>query len=272
MDKLFLSVLNMSLTGAFIIAAICLVRLPLRKAPKAISYALWTVAGFRLVFPFSIESVFSLLPFRAQTIPADIAMQPIPRIDSGIPFVNNAVSSVLPSAAPAASVNPLRLWTSIGAYVWITGVTVLLVYGVVSFVILKRKMKETVHVESNIYEAVNIKSPFVLGIFTPRIYLPVGLSEHERGYILLHEQTHIQRRDHIVKMFAYFVLCLHWFNPLAFAAFLLCGTDMDANVKHKLKKFSDFFHRRKTGRRLSLLPVLSHSVFRMTCLREGRLL
>jgi len=236
MDKLFLSVLNMSLTGAFVIAAVCLARLPLKKAPKVISYALWVVAGFRLVFPFSIESVFSLIPFNAAPIPTDIAMQSVPRIESGIPFVNNAVSSVLPAAAPVASVNPLQIWTAIGAYIWIAGVAAMLVYGVASFVILKRKMRNVAHVESNIYEAENIKSPFVLGIFAPKIYLPVGLSEHERGYILLHEQTHIRRRDHIVKMFAYFVLCLHWFNPLAWAAFLLCGADMEMSCDERVMK------------------------------------
>ncbi|MCL1804596.1 MAG: M56 family metallopeptidase, partial [Clostridiales bacterium] len=236
MEKLFLIVLNMSITGAFVIAAICLARLPLKKAPKIISYALWAVAGFRLVFPFSIESVFSLLPFKAQPIPPDIAMQPIPRIDSGIPFVNNAVSSVLPAAAPIDSVNPLQVWTFIGSWIWIIGIAFMLIYGVASFIILKRKMRSSAHVEANIYEAACIQSPFVLGVFAPKIYLPVGLSEHERGYILLHEQTHVRRCDHIVKFAAYFVLCLHWFNPLAWVAFMLMGVDMEMSCDERVLK------------------------------------
>lgn len=236
MDKLFLTILNMSMTGAFIIAAICVARLPLKKAPKIISYCLWGVAGFRLVFPYSIESVFSLIPFKAQTIPPDIALQPIPRIDSGIPFLNNAVSSILPAATPTASVNPLQIWTAIGAWVWIFGVAVLLIYGFVSFFILKRKMSEAAHIEANIYEAENIKSPFVLGIFNPRMYLPIGLSEQEKSYIILHEQTHIKRHDHIVKFAAYFVLCLHWFNPLAWVAFLLMGVDMEMSCDERVLK------------------------------------
>jgi len=221
MDQLFLAIVNMSLTGAFVIAAICVARLPLKKAPKIISYCLWAVAGFRLVFPFSIESVFSLIPFKAQTIPSDIAMQAIPRTDSSIPFVNYAVNSVLPAPALGDSVNPLQIWTAIGAWVWIIGVAAMVIYGVVSFFILKRKMNEATNVEANAYEAENIKSPFVLGVFRPRFYLPIGLSEQEKSYIILHEQTHIRRRDHIVKFAAYFVLCLHWFNPLAWVAFLL---------------------------------------------------
>ena len=236
MDKLFLTILNMSLTGAFVIAAICLARLPLKKAPKIISYCLWVVAGFRLVFPFSIESVFSLVPFKALTIPTDIATQTEPRIDSGIPFVNNAVSSILPAATPTASVNPLQIWTTICALVWFIGVAVMLIYGVVSFVILKRKMREAAHIEANIYEAGNIKSPFVLGVFKPKIYLPIGLSGQERSYILLHEQTHIRRRDHIVKFAAYFILCLHWFNPLVWTAFLLMGVDMELSCDERVLK------------------------------------
>jgi len=227
MDKLFLAIVNMSLTGAFVIAAICLARQLLKKAPKIISYALWAVAGFRLVFPFSIESVFSLIPFTAAPIPADIAMQPIPHINSGVMIVDNITSGSLPSPMLGASVNPLQIWMAIGAFVWLIGIAIMLIYGVFSFVNLKGKMKEAAHCEANIYETAQIKSPFVLGIFSPKIYLPAGLSEHERGYILLHEQTHIRRRDHIVKFAAYFVLCLHWFNPLAWVAFLLMGADME---------------------------------------------
>jgi beta-lactamase regulating signal transducer with metallopeptidase domain len=127
MDKIFLTVLNMSLTGAFVIAAICIARLPLKKVPKIISYCLWAVAGFRLLIPFSIESVFSALPFNAQPIPTDIALQPVPHIDSGIPFINSAVSSVLHAAVPEYSVNPLQIWTAIGAYVWIIGVGIMVI-------------------------------------------------------------------------------------------------------------------------------------------------
>jgi len=228
MDKLFLTILNMSLTGSFVIASICLARLPLKKAPKIISYCLWAVAGFRLVFPFSLDSVFSLIPFNAETIPPNIAMQAIPRINSGISFVNDAVSSVLPPAATmTASINPLQVWIAIGTFLWLTGGAVMLIYGVVSFIILKRKMSGASHIETNIYEAGNIKSPFALGFFKPGIYLPSGLSEQERGYIILHEQTHIRRYDHIVKLAAYFILCLHWFNPLVWTAFRLLGVDME---------------------------------------------
>ncbi len=236
MDKLFLTIVNMSLTGSFVILGICLVRLPLKKAPKIISYCLWTVAGFRLIFPYSIESIFSLIPFKAQTIPSDIALQPIPRIESGILQLNSIVSSVLPAAATPNEANPLQIWITIGGWVWIVGAFIMLLYGVASFFILKRKMKATMHLEGNIYEGQNIKSPFVLGIFYPRIYLPADLSAKERRYILLHEQIHIKRRDHLVKLVAYFAISLHWFNPLAWVAFLLMGVDMEMSCDERVLK------------------------------------
>ena len=234
MDKLFLTILNMSFTGAFVVAAICLARLSIKKAPKIISYCLWAVAGFRLVFPFSIESVFSLIPVNAQTIPPDIAAQSVPRIDSGIPFVNNAFSSVLPS--PVATVNPLRVWTAIGSWVWLAGAVVMLVFGVVCYIRLKHRMGSAIRVEDNLYETDGIQSPFVLGILKPKIYIPLELSEQEREYIVLHERTHIQRHDHIIKFAAYFILCLHWFNPLAWVAFRLMGLDMEMSCDELVLK------------------------------------
>jgi len=236
MDKLFLLILNMSLTGAFVIVTICLARLPLKKAPKIISYCLWTVAWFRLVIPFSIESMFSLIPFNAVTIPTDIAMQPVPYIDSGISAINNAVSGLLPAAAPVAGINPLQVWTAVGAYVWITGVAVLLTYSIISYYSLKRKVASAIHLEDNIYIGLNIRSPFILGVLKPGIYIPTGLSEQEHECIIRHEQTHIKRRDHIVKLAAYFALCLHWFNPLAWAAFILMSADMEMSCDERVLK------------------------------------
>ncbi len=236
MDKLFLTILNMSLTGTYVIVAICLARLPLKKAPKIISYWMWAVAGFRLVFPISIKSVFSLIPFKPQTIPLDIGMQQVPSIDSGILFVNKAVGSILPSAMTTASINPLQMWTAIGAGIWFMGLSVMIIYGMVSFVVLKLKMREATLIKANIYEAKVIRSPFVLGVFIPKIYLPIGLSEQEQSYIILHEKTHIRRFDHIVKMIAYLILCLHWFNPLVWVAFFLMGKDMELSCDESVLK------------------------------------
>lgn len=253
MENMFLSVLNMSLTASFVIAAIMLARLPLKKAPKIISYCLWAVAGFRLVFPFTLESVFSLLPFKSAPIPQDIAMQAVPRIDSGITMIDNAVSAALPAATPASSVNPLQVWIGVGSYIWLLGIMVMLIYSFVSIVLLKRRLRDAVQVEGNLYEADNLKTPFVIGLFRPKIYIPTGLSEEECRYIVLHEQTHIRRHDHAVKILAYFILCLHWFNPLAWAAFWLMGADMEMSCDERtLKELGGEF---KNAYSLSLVRV-----------------
>ena len=236
MEKVFLPVLNMSLTASFVIAAIMLARLPLKKAPKIISYALWAVAGFRLVFPFTLEGVFSLVPFKSQPIPQDIAMQTVPRIDSGITVIDNAVSAALPAAAPIASANPLQIWIAVGSYIWFFGIAIMLIYSLVSIVLLKRRLRSAAPAKGNLFEADNLKTPFVIGLLRPKIYIPTGLSDEERRYIIMHEQTHIRRYDHIVKMFAYFVLCLHWFNPLAWAAFVLMGADMEMSCDERVMR------------------------------------
>ena len=236
MNSLFLTILNMSLTGAFVIAMICFARLLLKRAPKIISYGLWAVAWFRLIMPFSFESVISLIPFNSTPIPPDIAMQAVPRIDSGIPAINNAVSYVLPAATPTTSANPLQIWTAIGAYIWLVGILVMLLYGVISYFKLKKKMASATLVEEGIYETDKIQSPFVLGIIKPMIYLPVDLAGQERDYIIIHERTHIRRYDHISKLAAYFILCLHWFNPLTWVAFILMGVDMEMACDERVLK------------------------------------
>lgn len=242
MDKIFLTVLNMTFTASFVIAAIILARFLLRKTPKIISYILWIAAGFRLVFPFSIESVLSLIPFKSQPIPQDITVQTVPRIDTGITVIDNAVSNILPSAPAvvpaetAASVNPMQILITAGSIVWLAGIAAMVIYSVVSIILLKRGLKSAVPAEGNIYETANIKTPFVLGIFKPKIYIPSSLYDTEKEYIILHERTHIRRHDNIIKFLAYFILSLHWFNPLVWAAFILMSADMEMSCDESVLK------------------------------------
>jgi len=236
MDNLFITVLNMSLTGTFVILAICLARLPLKKAPKVISYYLWTVAGFRLLVPFSFESMLSLVPFNTSPISPNITTQQLPVFESYIPAIDVAVNASIPATVSTASVNPMQILTSIGGYVWLIGAAAMIIYGIVSYFLLKQKMKSAIHIEGNVYEANFIKSPFVLGVVNPKIYIPNISNEQERDYVILHEQTHIRRYDHIIKFGAYFILCIHWFNPLAWIAFLLMSVDMEMSCDESVLK------------------------------------
>jgi beta-lactamase regulating signal transducer with metallopeptidase domain len=241
MGELFISILNMSLTASYVILFVILIRLPLKKAPKFISYALWGVVAFRLIIPFSFESVFSLLPRNkiSVPIPPDIIYQQSRQIDSGIEVVDTYVGGSLPAPTVGASVNPLQIYIQIGAYIWIIVMVAFLIYSLVSVLLLKKQLKNAQLIEKNIYEAGNLKTPFILGFVHPKIYLPVGLSVEERSHILLHEQTHIHRKDHIIKILAFLILSIHWFNPLVWVAFILMNKDMELSCDEKVLKEMD---------------------------------
>ena len=247
MHRLFPIVCNMSLTASVVILAVLAVRLLLRRAPKVFSYALWAVVLFRLLCPVSVTSAVSLLgalgaPAQERTavtsvveyVPADIvrnmapAVTPLPQepfpAEPGENIVSTAPSVTQPAAAPAS---PLSGPVAVLTLTWLTGIALLLLYSVVSLLRLRRRLVGAVRLEDNIYLADYIPSPFVMGLFRPKIYLPSTLTETERGYILRHEQYHLRRRDHVVKLLSFLALCVHWFNPLVWAAFILAGKDME---------------------------------------------
>jgi beta-lactamase regulating signal transducer with metallopeptidase domain len=241
MNEIFLTVLNMSLMASYVILLVMLMRLLLKKAPKFISYVIWSVAAFRLIIPFSFESMYSLMPrnTNAVTISPDIIYQQSPQINSGIEAVDSFVNNSLPSAAVGASANPLQIYVEIGAYIWGLGIITLLIYSLVSVLLLKRQLKGAQLIEKNIFEANNLKTPFVLGLINPKIYLPVGLSKEEQNYILIHEQTHIYRKDHIIKILAFLIVSIHWFNPLVWIAFILMSRDMELSCDERVLKVMD---------------------------------
>ncbi|MFA5536249.1 MAG: M56 family metallopeptidase, partial [Bacillota bacterium] len=258
-ENIFLQILNLSFTASFVIIFVLLARLFLKKSPKILSYALWGVVLFRLICPLSFESMFSLLPVKPNPIPLDIVYEAFPTIDTGIPAINQTVNQSLPAATATASINPLQIWTFIGSTVWLMGIAVLLIYSIVSLAKLRRRLKNAVHDKDNIYLAKQLDTPFVMGIIRPKIYLPTSLKEEEKRYILLHEQMHIRRFDHIVKIVSFFVLCLHWFNPLVWIAFFVSGKDMEMSCDEAVikelgsdvkKEYSSSLLTLATGRRI----------------------
>ena len=241
MGELFLTVLNMSLTASYLILFVMFIRLPLKKAPKFISYALWVVVAFRLISPFSFESIFSLIPQNTTivTIPRDIIYQQSPQINSGIQASDSSANNILPAPVIGNSINPLQVCVDIGTYIWILGIIILLSHSVLSVLKLKKQLKGAQLTKQNIYESEHLKTPFVLGIARPKIFLPAHLSKEERHYILLHEQTHIQRKDHLIKMFAFLIAAVHWFNPLVWIAFRLMSLDMEYSCDESVLKSLD---------------------------------
>lgn len=251
MADLFLTVLNMSVTASYVIAAILLVRLFLKKVPKVISYALWAVAALRLALPVSFESLFSLIPFRTQLIPQSTALGEAVSFGSAAgaalrsigDAANGGLGTVTVYLGKTAEGYPItteayhaQVWLLFGSYLWLVGIAVLLIYSVVSVAVLKRRLRGAVLSEGNIYEADNLKTPFVLGILKPKIFVPAGLAAEGKSYIIRHEQTHIRRFDHIMKPFAFLVLSIHWFNPLVWIAFVMMSADMELSCDERVIK------------------------------------
>ena len=241
-DTLFPRVLNMSGAASLVIAVVLLVRLLLRRAPKRFSYALWAAVLFRLLFPISFSASFSLLgvvdaPSRA-SLPYTTAVEYIRRDTTALPEVQapqgagtaQGVAGQAPATGtpPAqAEANPLTRALTAAAWIWAAGVLAMGGYGVVSYLRLRHRLVGALSMGENVYLADHIPTPFVMGLLRPKIYLPSGLDAREQAYILRHEAYHIYRLDHLVKLVSFVLLCLHWFNPLVWAAFLLSARDME---------------------------------------------
>ncbi|MGB4171071.1 MAG: M56 family metallopeptidase [bacterium] len=231
MKSLFLTVLNMSLTASYTVVAVMVVRLLLRKAPKVFSYALWGIVFFRLLCPFSLESPLSLVPEQT-IIPQDIVFFQNPGIETGIVSVdspvNHSIRTSLPPEYPAPSTNSMTVITEIGAVIWVVGIVLLFLSSIVSYCRLKQRLSTATLVKgNNVFETDQIQTPFVLGFFQPKIYLPPGLDPKEMDYILWHEKNHIKRGDHIIKLVAFAATVLHWFNPLIWLSYFLMSKDME---------------------------------------------
>lgn len=228
LDKLFLSILNMSITASFVIFGVLLVRLGLKKAPKIFSYALWAIVLFRLICPFSFESTIGLLPINTTPIPQDIVYSTDPQINTGLKIFDSMVNPILPAPNQIEnSVNPLQIWIFVGSLIWVIGIVTMLIYSVIQFVRLKQKLIGATPLRDHIYLADHISAPFVMGFMNPKIYLPSAMSGCEQNFIILHEQYHIKRLDHIMRVLSFIALTFHWFNPLVWLAFILSGKDME---------------------------------------------
>ena len=236
----FPKILNMSLTASVAIVFVMLLRLLLKKAPKVISYALWGVVLFRLLCPVSFESGISLFGlFETPTvgatdrtsiveyIPSNIVHTEYPEVVLPVPGIGDTITEALPKGEEQLRADPLEGPIFIATYVWWGGILVMAIYGIVTWLQLRRRLVTASPLRENIYLADDIDSPFVMGLVRPKIYLPSEMEQREQSYIILHEQYHIRRLDHIVKALAFVALCIHWFNPLVWVAFILSGKDME---------------------------------------------
>ena len=236
MSELFLKIVNMSISASWVVVAVLALRFCLKKAPKWVNVLLWGIVAARMVFPFSIESVLSLIP-SAETISPTIMMEQSPSVQTGVPALNHVINPVISSSftpAPGASANPLQIWIPVLTGIWLFGIAALFLYSAVSYWRLHRKVCEAVILRGNIYQSEKVCSPFVLGIIKPKIYLPYHMDSREMDHVIAHEQTHIRRKDHWWKPLGFLLLTIHWFNPLMWLSYVLLCRDIELACDEKV--------------------------------------
>ena len=236
MSALFLKILNMSISASWLVLAVLLLRLVLKKAPKWIRVLLWGFVAIRLICPFSFESVLSLIP-SAETIGPDIMMDWTPEISTGIHSLDTIVNPIITQTfapQPYASANPLQILIPVSGNLWVLGVLAMLVYTAISYFLLQRKVATAVLLRKNIFQSEHVDSPFVLGILRPRIYLPFRMNAESLDHIIAHEEAHIRRKDHWWKPIGFVLLAIHWFNPVMWLGYILLCKDIELACDEKV--------------------------------------
>lgn len=242
MAAVFLKLLNLSISASWLVLAVLVLRLVSKRSPKWMNVLLWGMVALRLMLPFSIESALSLIPSAETLSPEVVRFDPAPTITSGVEFIDNAVNPSLSesfAAAPLASVNPLYVWTYLAGWVWLIGLGAMLLYALVSYLRLRRRVSVSLCVRENIYLCDAISSPFILGVVKPRIYLPSGLDEVQRQNVLSHEQAHLARRDHWWKPLGFALLAVYWFNPVLWLAYTLLCRDIELACDERVIRTMD---------------------------------
>ena len=238
MSDLFLKIVNMSISASWLVVAVLILRLVLKKAPKWVNVLLWGIVAVRLICPFSFESALSLIP-SAETFPEKIISGPNFDVQTGITPIDNRINDYLGDryfegvTVPTNNGNNVMTILTI---VWIIGILLLATYTIISYWRLHRKVDTAVRYKDNIFQSENVSSPFVLGIINPRIYLPFSMNEQDMEHVVAHEQAHIRRKDHWWKPLGFLLLTIHWFNPLMWLAYVLLCRDIELACDEKVIK------------------------------------
>ena len=242
MAAVFLELLNLSISASWLVLVVLVLRFVWKRSPKWMNVLLWGIVALRLMLPFSIESALSLIPSAETVSPAVVQFDPAPTITSGVSVIDNAVNPALSehfAAAPTASVNPLYVWTEIAGWVWLIGLGAMLLYALVSYLRLRRRVSVSLPIQDRIYLCDAISSPFILGVVKPHIYLPSTLDEVQRQNVLSHERAHLTRRDHWWKPLGFALLAVYWFNPVLWLAYALLCRDIELACDERVIRTMD---------------------------------
>ncbi len=257
-DTIFIQLFNMSVAAGWLILAVIALRLFMRKAPRWICCVLWAIVAVRLVCPVSLESVFSLVP-SAETISFEGEI--MSEITSGVPLVDDTLNPMIENTISGSvdrpvrdvmtpSTSPLIKWTHTAGIVWAAGFVALLTAAILGYLRMRRTLREAVLWQDNIWFCDQVKSPFILGIFRPGIYLPSDIGQEQMDYVLAHERAHLKRKDHLWKALGYLLLAVYWFHPLVWVAFILLCRDIEVACDEKVIRNLDMGERKAYSRAL----------------------
>ncbi|MCM1039381.1 MAG: M56 family metallopeptidase [Ruminococcus sp.] len=251
MSQIFIKILNMSLSASYCIAVVMVLRLFLKKQPKILSYLLWSVVLFRLICPFTFSGDYSLMRLDDEIISQETIMRWSGAGNENGMDAAETSGDVAGEAVKGTDIQELQEKSESGgtafwiqrliyaaSWIWSGGVWLLLCYSIIKAVMMACALRGAVRLEGNCYAAEGVDTPFVFGLIRPRIYLPAHLQAEDKKYVLEHEKIHIARKDHLVKVIAYMAVCIHWFNPLVWFAFLCMEKDMEMSCDEAvLRKF-----------------------------------
>lgn len=259
MTQLFLYILNESIMIGWVILGVILLRKILRKAPKWIHCSLWIIPALRLIFPVSLPSIFSLIP-STQVLPADLSATA--SIDSGSPLIDSIVN---PAIVDQHAVHGFQIDTflSVAGWIWLAGIGIMLLLSLFSYLRLWLRVRISLQLDNSVYICDAIDSPFVFGLFRPKIYLPSAMESTFHPFVMAHEQAHIRRRDHWWKPLGYLFLTLHWFNPLLWIGYCLLCRDIEQACDDKV--IQDMSVAEKQSYSQALLSCSIHHRMVITC-------
>ena len=308
MTTIFHEILNMSIVASWLIVAVILLRMFLKKAPRKIVCFLWALVAVRLICPFSVESRLSLIP---SVQPIEIAERqysdtPMDGVTAdgtagtyvtgeaegtgsiegntyeaetangtGVIDIADATDGIGNTGSFEALNGNGEISTSSGSQniniedktlanspsqgmsldmvlsaIWVLGMILMLGYGIFSYAVLSRRTAVSMNMEGNIYLCDDIDTPFILGVFSPKVYLPSLLKEEEREYVIAHENAHLGRHDHWWKPLGYVILAVHWFNPLVWAAYVLLCRDIEIACDEKVISGADAEYKKSYAKTL----------------------
>ncbi|MBP3404971.1 MAG: hypothetical protein J6N18_02630, partial [Kiritimatiellae bacterium] len=232
---MFVPIVNTSISASWLILAIIVIRFVFKKMPKAMTCALWGLVAIRLICPFSIESPFSLVP-SAEIIPEEVLYMEGAQLHDPVEFNGIEAPTIQETVGEAVgeTVSQVQTFDVYGTLIWLAGMATMLIYALISYLRLRHRVIVSINERDNIWLCDQIDSPFILGMFRPRIYMPSGMAEEQAAYVIAHEQAHLHRHDHWWKPVGFLLLSVYWFNPLIWVAYILLSRDIELACDEKV--------------------------------------